>query len=137
MNNEKTKRKKLENVRRRRSKPLERDYRISEQGANRSKGTRGLVNKEQTAPKRLVNLRTGRKPLQRNRRRSKPIEKENRDKIICEQVASGSKGTREFQNKEQTARKLQENCENKEQAKRKRLENLRTRSKPLAKDYEI
>ena len=136
MNNEKTKRKKLENVRRRRSKPLERDYRISKQGANRSKGTRGLVNKEQTAPKRLVNLRTGRKPLQRNRRRSKPIEKENRDKIICEQVASGSKGTRE-QNKEQTARKLQENCENKEQAKRKRLENLRTRSKPLAKDYEI
>ena len=77
------------------------------------------MNNEKTKRKKLENVR---------RRRSKPIEKENRDKIICEQVASGSKGTREFQNKEQTARKLPGNFENKEQAKRKRLENLRTRA---------
>ena len=84
----------------RRSKPLERNQRISEQGANRSKETREFQQKDQTARKRLENFRT----------RSRPLS-------ISEQGANRSKETREFQQKEQTARK--------------ELESFRTRSKPL------
>ena len=62
--------------------------------------------------------------------------------------ANRSKGNREFQNKEQTARKRLENFsrrskplerdqrkfQQKEQTARKELENCRTRSKPLERD---
>ena len=65
------------------------------------KESRGLE-KEQTARKRLGNLRTRSKPLHRVRKRTKPFE---RDERSCGQRANGPKGTREFPNKEQTARK--------------------------------
>ena len=71
-----------------RSKPLERDKRLSAEGA------REFQNKEQTARKRAREYQ--------------------------QKGANCSKGTKEFQNKEQTARK--------------RLEKLKTRSKPLERD---
>ena len=55
------------------SKLLERNYRVSEKGANRSKETRASENKEQTARKDLENFRTRSKPLERD------FEKFNRD----------------------------------------------------------
>ena len=60
---------------------------------------------------------TARKQLESFRRRSRPLES-------LKQEACRSKGTREFQNKEQTARK--------ELATR--LESLKTRGKPLARN---
>ena len=62
---EQTARKRLENFSRR-SKPLERNQKISAEGANRSKETRKFQQKEQTAPKRLENFRTRSKPLERD-----------------------------------------------------------------------
>ena len=78
---EQTARKKLENFSSR-SKPLETNYRISAEGANRSKGTREFQNNEQTARKELDNSAEG---------------------------ANRSKGTREIQQMEQTARNEKEN----------------------------
>ena len=62
---EQTARKRLENFSRR-SNPLERNQKISAEGANRSKETRKFQQKEQTAPKRLENFRTRSKPLERD-----------------------------------------------------------------------
>ena len=49
-----------------RSKPLEKNWRISEQGENRSKETREFENKEQTARKELENFSRRSKPLERD-----------------------------------------------------------------------
>ena len=46
--------------------PLERDYKIGEQGANCSTGTRDFENKEQIVRKRLENLRARRELLERD-----------------------------------------------------------------------
>ena len=56
-----------------RSKLLKRNYRVSEQGTNRSKETRKFR-------KRIESFRTRSKPLERNyrvsRKRSKPLERD-------------------------------------------------------------
>ena len=62
---EQTARKRLENFSRR-SKLLERNYRISEQEATGSKETREFQQNEQAARKRLENFRTRSKPLERD-----------------------------------------------------------------------
>ena len=49
-----------------RSKPLETGWRISAEGANRSKETREFQNKEQTARKKLENFSRRSKPLERD-----------------------------------------------------------------------
>ena len=56
-NKERTARKSLENLRTR-SEMLERDSRVSEQEASRSKKTGEFENREQTARKRLENWRS-------------------------------------------------------------------------------
>ena len=60
-----TARKRLENFSRR-SKPLERNQRISAEGANRSKETREFQQKEQTARQRLETFSRRSKPLERD-----------------------------------------------------------------------
>ena len=58
------------------SNPFEREQRIPEQGTNRSKETGELENKEQTARKRLDNLRTRSKKGKGTRvfqKRGKPL----------------------------------------------------------------
>ena len=72
-----------------RSKLLKRNYRVSEQGTNRSKETREFR-------KRLENLKAKSKLLERNYR-------------VSEKGANRSKETRASENKEQTARKDLEN----------------------------
>ena len=64
-NKEQTARNELENFRTR-SKPLERDKRMSAEGANRPKETREFQQKEQTARKRLENFSRRSKPLERD-----------------------------------------------------------------------
>ena len=112
-----------------RSKPPERNSRISEQGANRSKKTRECDNKEQPARKEPESFKTGSKPLERDWRISKETrEIENKGQTVRKELenfkkkegAHRSKETRESENKEQTARK--------------ELENFRSRSKLLERD---
>ena len=97
------------------SKPSERHNRISEQEANRSKGTSVFEKKKQAT-------------------RKGPREFENK-----EQTAKGTKG---FVSKEQTKRKKQENLQTRSKPlyRDSRIQEQRanrTRSKPLEKDEEI
>ena len=90
--------------------------------------------REQTAPKglenlrtrskppdRLGNLRTSRKPLQRNRKRNKPCE---RDERMYEQGTNGSKGIRQLENKP-------ENFGRRRKPLNREGEKLRERNPPL------
>ena len=66
-----------------RNKPLERNYGVSEQGANRSKETGEFRKRlEKVEIKRLETLKTRGKLLERNQRiftkRSKPLERDQR-----------------------------------------------------------
>ena len=91
-----------------RSKPLERNKRISEEGANCSKETRGFR-------QRLENLTT----------RSKPLERSSR-------ISGGANRSRErLENFEKTR-----DSENTEQTTQKELEGFRG-SKPLERDFRI
>ena len=125
-----------------RSKPLERNYGVSEQGANRSKETGELR-------KRLENFRT----------RSKPLEKQLQNFTISEEGADRSNKAREFRNSledlktrtkplerkrefqnfclketRQISKETRKFAQNKKQPARKELKNFRSRSNLLKRD---
>ena len=93
-----------------RSKLLKRSYRVSEQGANRSKKTKEIQRNEQAARKELENFRT----------RSKPLERDSSIRKRLENLKAKNKL-----------------LEKKEQAARKRLGHLNTRGKPLERIWRI
>ena len=135
---------------RRRGKPLEKDYRIS-------KETGYIQKKKQTARKGLEHFRIRNKPLEGDQRISKrdsrnwkkggkPFEndqrksEEGRNLSKMKARRTRSKLVREFQKKEQNARRNQRiseqgaNRSNETKEFRKQLEQSNIRSKPIAKE---
>ena len=88
-----------------------------------------LENKEQTARKELESFRRRSKLLDRDERVSKETREETRKVQNKEQ--NRSKGTSDFQNKEQAS------CSETAREFRKRLENFHTRSKTARRNYRI